>query len=130
MSRRPDDFRAQPHTRARGRLGEEEAVAWLAERGYAVVERNATTQAGEIDLVARDGDTLCFVEIKARAGAGYGPAILAVDARKRSRLARAAALWLAADGWEGPCRFDVVGLDAADDGWRFTLVRDAFEAGG
>jgi putative endonuclease len=110
-------------------VGEDDAVAWLAGQGYAVVERNAVTAAGEIDLVARDGDSLCFVEIKARGAAGFGPAIAAVGPRKQRRLARAAALWLASHPHDGPCRFDVLGLDAAPDGWRFTLIRDAFPAG-
>lgn len=124
-----DRFDRQPHTRGRGRVGEDDAAAWLAEQGYAVVERNAVTPAGEIDLLARDGDTLCFVEIKARGAADFGPAIAAVGPRKQRRLVRAATLWLAEHPFDGPCRFDVLGLDAAADGWEFTLVRDAFQAG-
>jgi putative endonuclease len=129
MSGRRDRFDRAPHTRGRGREGEDEAAAWLAGQGFAIVARNAVTAAGEIDLVAREGDTLCFVEIKARGAAGFGPAVAAVDGRKQRRLARAAALWLAAHPHDGPCRFDVVGLDAAGGGWRYTLVRDAFAAG-
>jgi putative endonuclease len=128
MERR-DRFESETHTRGRGRVGEEQAVAWLVDRGYAVVARNAVTAAGEIDLVAREGDTLCFVEIKARGAADYGPAVAAVGPRKQRRLFRAAALWLANTPYDGPCRFDVLGLDAAGDGWAFTLVRDAFAGG-
>jgi putative endonuclease len=119
-------FRAHPDPAGRGRVGEEEAVAWLCRRGYRVVERNARTRAGEIDLVAEDGDTLCFVEIKARTTAAYGPAVAAVGRAKQRRLLRAAALWLARHPQDRPCRFDVLGLDAAGDGWEFTLLRGAF----
>jgi putative endonuclease len=126
-----EDFRRQPHTRARGRVGEDDAVRWLEGQGFRVVERNVANHAGEIDLVARDGETLCFVEIKARASGAYGPAIAAVDARKQRRISRAAALYLATHGathglHNAPCRFDVLGLDWAGDGWRYTLVRNAF----
>ncbi|HVT19055.1 MAG TPA: YraN family protein [Thermoanaerobaculia bacterium] len=121
-------FHDQPHARARGTAGEDEAVRWLVARhGYRVAERNVKTRAGEIDLVARDGDTLCFVEIKARSGATFGPAIGSVGAAKQRRLCRAASLYLAIRRLHGsPCRFDVVGLDWREGGWQYTLVRDAF----
>lgn len=122
-------FRSRPHTVARGREGEEEAVRWLRRHGYRVIERNARTKAGEIDCVAREDGVLCFVEIKARSGRGFGPAVAAVGAAKQRRLVRAAALWLARNPSDAPCRFDVLGLDPADGGkWDFTLVRDAFRA--
>ncbi len=77
--------------------------------------------------MAREGETLCFVEVKARTSDRYGPAVAAVGSVKRRRLARAAALYLVAHPWTGPCRFDVLGLDRRADGdWEFTLVRDAF----
>ena len=126
MSRADGDFASQPHTRARGRVGEEDAVRWLRSQGYEVLERNVVTRAGEIDLVAREGDTLCFVEIKARGSAAYGPAVAAVGPAKQRRLSRAAALYLATRRLAGSCRFDVLGLDAGPDGWEYTLVRDAF----
>ena len=120
-------FSSQPHNRARGKVGEDDAIRWLEGQGYQVVERNVVNHGGEIDLVARDGDTLCFVEIKARASDAYGPAIAAVDFRKQRRISRAAALYLAVKGHRDiPCRFDVIGLDRTPGGWRYTLVRDAF----
>lgn len=125
------DFQGQPHNRARGKLGEDEAVRWLESQGFRIVERNVANHGGEIDLVARDGATLCFVEVKARASAAYGPAIAAVDLRKQRRISRAAALYLAMKGFQGtPCRFDVLGLDRQGDGWRYTLIRDAFPFAG
>lgn len=128
-SRRAPDFDRQPHTRARGRTAEAAAAAHLSRLGFEIVERNAVTEAGEIDIVAREGETLCFVEVKARKGGAYGPALEAVPRRKQQRIARAAALYLAAAGLEVPCRFDVLAMDRRGDGWTFTLIRDAFEAG-
>lgn len=82
---------------------------------------------GEIDLVAREGGYLCFIEIKARASDRFGPAIAAVDARKQRRICRAAALYIAVKGLHRePCRFDVLGLDRERNGWRYTLIRNAF----
>lgn len=120
-------FDDQPHNRGRGKIGEDDAVSWLVRQGYRVVERNVVNHAGELDVVAYEGKTLCFVEIKARASGAFGPAIAAVDFRKQRRISRAAALYLAMKGpRDVPCRFDVLGLDKAGDGWRYTLVRDAF----
>jgi putative endonuclease len=121
------DFRAQPDARARGRVGEDEAVRWLATQGYEILGRNVVNHGGEIDVVAQEGGTLCFVEIKARAGDRYGPAIAAVGFAKQRRLSRAAVLYLTARGWHNrACRFDVLGLDREENGWRYTLIRDAF----
>jgi putative endonuclease len=129
-----ESFAAQPHTVGRGRVAEDAAVAWLEGQGYRVVERNHRNAAGEIDVVAEDGDTLCFVEVKARIDDTFGPAIAAVGVRKRQRVARAAALYLALRGGPAvPCRFDVLGMegggDPARESWRFTLIKDAFRTG-
>lgn len=125
------NFQNQPHKRAKGKFGEDEAIRWLASQGYEIVDRNVVNHAGEIDLVAREGETLCFVEIKARASQAFGPAIAAVDARKQRRISRAAALYLAMKKLHNsPCRFDVLGLDWEGTAWRYTLVRNAFPFAG
>lgn len=125
-------FRAQPHSVAKGKLAEDRAVAWLRRQGYRVIDRNVRSAGGELDLVARDGDTLCFVEIRARTSRAFGGAVGSIDARKRAKLVRAAHAYLARHPHDGPCRFDVLGLDVArkgDDGRpRFTLLRGAFQA--
>lgn len=121
------DWSEQPHARARGRLGEDDAVRWLAAHGFEIVERNVVNHGGEIDVVAKEGETLCFIEIKARDGKLYGPAIAAVTPGKQRRLSRAASLYIAIRGLHRlPARFDVLGLDREGDGWRYTLVRNAF----
>lgn len=122
-----EDFREQPHTRAQGRVGEDDGVRWLAAQGYLILERNVVNHGGEIDVVAKEDETLCFVEIKARDGKLYGDAIEAVGPGKQRRLSRAAALYVANKGLHLlACRFDVLGLDRQKEGWRYTLIRDAF----
>ena len=103
-------------------------MRWLEANGYLILERNVVNRAGEIDVIARDAKgVLCFVEVKARATATFGPALAAVGPTKRRRLCRAAALHIALRGLHlTPCRFDVLGLDKAGAGWRYTLVQDAF----
>jgi putative endonuclease len=92
-----------------GREGEDAAVDALRARGYRILERNVRLRRGELDIVAQDAGQLVFVEVKARRGRGYGTPAEAVDARKRARLVRLAAAYLAARRLaERPCRFDVV----------------------
>jgi putative endonuclease len=127
-----EGFGERTHNRGRGEAGEEAGVAWLVARGYRVEARNVTNAGGELDLVAWDGDTLCFVEIKARSSDEYGHSLEAVTRDKQRRIARAAAMYLAErDRGEIACRFDVLGADRGVDGrWEMTLIQDAFEVGG
>jgi putative endonuclease len=102
---------------ARGRRGEELAARLLARRGLVVLERNVRCRLGEVDLVAREGRTLVFVEVKTRRADAPEPPEVAVDARKRARLGRLALGYLAARRLgEGPCRFDVVAVTLGADG--------------
>jgi putative endonuclease len=127
----PGPFEAQPHSRGRGRAGEEAACDFLGSAGYRILERNVVTAAGEIDIVALEGDVLCFVEVKARADDEHGPAVAFVGPAKQRRLARCCALYLASrDVGAHPVRFDVLGLEREGGRWRCQLVRGAFEAAG
>jgi len=130
MASSPDDFEHQPHTHARGRSGEDAACEFLVATGYHLLERNVRTEAGEIDVIALDGETLCFVEVKARADDEHGPAVAFVGPRKQRRLARCAALYLAAkrDSRGRAVRFDVVGLEREAGAWRYEQIRGAFES--
>ncbi|MCG6924606.1 MAG: YraN family protein, partial [Acidobacteria bacterium] len=96
----------------RGTAGEERACAHLQRGGLAILERNFRCRVGEIDIVAREGDTIVFVEVKERGDASHGTAVEAVTPAKRSRVIRAAELWAARHGHsESTVRFDVVGID-------------------
>lgn len=99
-----------------GRRGEELAARYLARHGLVVLERNVRSRLGEVDIVAREGGTLVFVEVKARGADARDPPEAAVDARKRARLARLALGYLAARRLgEAPCRFDVVAVTVGAD---------------
>ncbi|MFO7273824.1 MAG: YraN family protein [Symbiobacteriaceae bacterium] len=113
-----------------GREGEEAAVRYLTSLGYRVIARNVRFRSGEIDVVARDGDVLVFVEVKTRRGRGFGSPGEAVTGAKQRRLVRLAALYLARLGGEPPpCRFDVVEVEPGPDGrWRCKLIKGAFQA--
>jgi putative endonuclease len=123
-------------TRSRrlGQTAEDLAAARLAAAGWRIVERNARTRFGELDIVALDGRDIVFVEVKAgRQGATLGPErpILAVDARKRRRVRRLATAWLAERGagarYRG-IRFDAIGItfDRAGRAIEWEHMRAAF----
>src|SRR5690606_16452068 len=93
--------------------GEDLAVAELSSRGYAIVARGYRTRGGEIDVVAWDGETLVFVEVRRRSGEGCGAAAESVTRGKQRRVARMAADYLARRDLYDRCavRFDVVAID-------------------
>jgi putative endonuclease len=99
-----------------GRAAEEAAARHLARHGWLVLDRNVRVGRGELDIIARRGSTLAFVEVKARRSATCGAPEDAVDARKRRQVARLAELWIAARPWAlrgvDEVRFDVVAVDA------------------
>lgn len=112
-----------------GRRAEALACRELRRRGYQILARRFRTRAGEIDIVARDGPVLVFVEVKARRGGGFGSPLEALTWWKRRRLAAMARWYLAAWGGQPdvPCRFDVVGVDTRERARpRIVLVRGAF----
>ena len=96
---------------AAGRDAEGAAARFLEGKGYVILERNFRTRRGEIDLVARDGDAVVFVEVKARAGSSFGGAAAAVGAAKRAKLVLAARAYVRARGLDCPMRFDVVTIE-------------------
>lgn len=114
--------------RALGAWGEQLACAHLRARGYRILARNLHLRRGELDIVALDGDALCFVEVRTRRGHSHGGALDSIDARKRARLVRSARLALATHHWprHERLRFDVVAVDASSEPVRVRLIRDAF----
>jgi len=92
----------------RGRRAEELAAAYLQQKGLALVERNYRCRYGEIDLIARDGATLVFVEVRMRSADRYGGAARSITAAKRAKLLRAARHYLARVRPVPACRFDAL----------------------
>lgn len=98
----------------RGAQAEALAAQFLQRHGLAILARNFRTRHGEIDLIARDGDTLVFVEVRLREHRGFGGAAASVTARKQQRIVTAARAYLARLPEEPPCRFDAILLDRLD----------------
>lgn len=113
-------------TRQHGDLREKRALAYLLERGLSLVETNASSRLGEIDLVMRDGNAIVFIEVRSRTRSDFGGAAASVDAGKQRRLRREAQRWLIAhfgDDWP-PCRFDVFAFEGPEA--RIDWIRGAF----
>ncbi|HYQ78762.1 MAG TPA: YraN family protein [Solirubrobacterales bacterium] len=120
--------------RRTGEIAEELVARRLAAAGWEIVERNARTRYGELDIVARDGAALVFIEVKgARAGTAFGPEkpILAINRRKQLRVRRLATAWMS-ERRDLPrydeIRFDAVGvtLDRAGRAVDVDYVKGAF----
>ena len=117
-------------TKELGRFGEERAARYLRLRGYRILETNYACRLGEIDLIARKGKYLVFVEVKLRKSADFAPAREFVTAAKRQRIRATAALYLSQNESELQPRFDVIEIYAPDGAeGKVTLnhIENAFE---
>ena len=111
-----------------GRRGEELAADCLARVGYTILARNWRCPLGELDIVARDGETLVFVEVRTRRSARFGSPEESVGFSKRQKLSRLAAFYLHRHGlFDVPARFDVVAVHLLPSGPEVELIRDAFD---
>jgi len=99
------------HNATVGSRGEELAAAFLERNGLVIIERNFRCKGGEVDIVARDGNTLVFIEVKSRKTLSYGVPQLAVTPFKQRQISKAALTWLARNQkHDSPARFDVVAI--------------------
>lgn len=112
-------------SKAVGNQYEALAAEYLQKDGYDIIERNFHCRQGEIDLIARDGEYLCFVEVKYRASGAFGNPLEAVAPGKQRRISRTALYYLAVKGYEESqaCRFDVLGISPEG----ICLMKNAFE---
>jgi putative endonuclease len=124
LNRRPKHGPAGQSTRERGRAGEDRAVDELLRHGLELLERNVTVAGAELDIVARDEQTIVFIEVRKRSEDRLGHPLETVDARKQARIRRGASGWLVKRGlWERVAvRFDVIAIVGDDVEW----LRDAF----
>ncbi len=115
-----------------GDRGERTAVRYLRRQGYVILVCQARSRLGEIDIIARDGDWIVFVEVKTRQSAARGQPAEAVTPEKQRQITRAALGWLKARGWlDQRCRFDVVSiLWQPGEAPVIEHYRHAFEAAG
>ena len=114
---------------AKGRVGEKEAERFLKRNGYRIIERNYRCRFGEIDIVARDGNTLAFIEVKSTRSQGFGSPKAFVNTKKQGRIIRASLEYLGHHRLEDcPVRFDVVSIEFKDGSPHTELVKNAFDA--
>ena len=110
--------------RQTGAFYEKQAEEFLIQKGYQILERNYRNRNGEIDLIAKDGEYICFTEVKYRTTSKYGNPLEAVNIRKQNQIKKVAQYYLIKHGlteWT-PCRFDVV----AYEGESVTHIKNAF----
>lgn len=123
--------RSNPGTlsQRRGRDGEDAAARYLTGLGYVILERNFKTRFGEIDIVARDGVAIVYVEVKRRESPDHGSAAEYVSPQKMRRVVGAARIYAAKQGLsESPTRFDVIAIDVTAGNEQLRHHRDAFDA--
>jgi len=113
-----------------GKTGEDLACRELERRGYAIIARRYRSRLGEIDIVARDGGTLVFVEVKAREGRAFGDAAEAITGMKRRRIAALAVDYMMRHHLSDcRCRFDVVTIHLDSGAPSVEVFQNAFDAG-
>ncbi|HEY9073392.1 MAG TPA: YraN family protein [Desulfobaccales bacterium] len=110
-----------------GDAGEDLAAAALKKQGYKILERNYVAPLGEIDLIARQGKTYVFIEVKTRKNERFGAPQEAVNAAKQRKLRLLADYYLLRKRLgEVSMRFDVVAITLAEDGTRLEIIQNAF----
>ena len=112
-----------------GKNGEEAVAQYLKKNGYQILTKNYRCKLGEIDLIARDGSDLVFIEVKTRSGLGYGSPAAAVTIRKQRQISRVAQCYLTEHKlFDSPARFDVISVlcDATKD-HQIDHINNAFD---
>ncbi len=120
----------KPHdNKTLGAYGEELAADFLMAKGYRIFERNFRCKVGEVDIVAKDGSTVIFVEVKTRRSLSFGVPQLAVTAFKQRQIMKAALTWLSKHKLhDAAARFDVVAITLrADSEPAIEHIRNAFD---
>ena len=112
-----------------GKYGEDLACRELEQRGYAIIERRYRRRGGDLDIVARDGETTVFVEVKARDSRDFGDGADAVTTLKRRRMKHLAIDYLMRNGLlDTRCRFDVVSIHFDAEPPAIEVYQNAFDA--
>jgi len=123
-----DDINPESSTDS-GSAAEAFARSYLRQQGLDIVATNYRTRRGEIDIVAREGDILAFIEVRFRSGGSFGGALASIDVRKQLRLVNAARQYLQENKLvdAAPCRFDALCLSRSrGTTWEVDWIRDAF----
>ena len=111
-----------------GKKGEEVALRYLKKKGYRIIEQNYVCKMGEMDIIAKEKDTLVFIEVKTRRSMDFGPPQLAVTPFKQRQMSKVALCFLKEKKLENvKARFDVVAILLTPRGEEIELIRDAFD---
>lgn len=106
---------------------EEKAVRYLKKSGYKILERNYRTPFGEIDVIAEEGGSIVFLEIKSRTSPLFGPPYLRITKKKRENIIKSSLSYLKRRGLaEAECRIDVVSISLDKEEGRMELIKNAF----
>ncbi|MBN2410942.1 YraN family protein [candidate division KSB1 bacterium] len=116
------------NNRARtGKKGEDEAAGYLSAKGYEILERNYHTREGEVDIIAKTGEILVFVEVKAGRQKDFGEPETWVDVKKQQKIGMAAESYLQLNNIENvDCRFDVVAIIFFNTTQQIKHIENAF----
>lgn len=111
-----------------GEKGESQAVRYLKKNGYKILEQNYRTPLGEIDIIAKEKDTIVFVEVKSRKSIRFGSPKWAVTAKKQRKISMVALYYLKTKKQtDAKARFDVVSVISNQDNPQIDVIKNAFE---
>jgi putative endonuclease len=110
-----------------GSRGEDLAAEFLKDKGYRIIGRNYKTPVGELDIIAKDGETLVFVEVKTRSSNAFGYPFEAVGSRKKHKLKTLALFYLKNQKKNCAARFDVISINLSGTKKEIEHIKDAFE---
>lgn len=109
-----------------GRIGELEALIWLKGSGYEILETNWRAGKSEVDVVAKQGDCIVFIEVKTRTNTAYEFPEVAVNGAKQKALIRAANQWVMDNPTHTSLRFDIIAIEILHHVKKITHFKDAF----
>lgn len=121
------------NTKSIGYAGEKYAAKYLSNSGYKIVERNYKSRFFEIDIIAYDGECICFVEVKTRSREDYGLPCEAVDYKKKQKIIKGALHYVTTNNIDAPIRFDVAEVylnSGIFSSKRINIIKNAFDASG
>jgi len=112
-----------------GQIGEEAAIAFLEHQGFSILEKNFQNKLGEIDIIAQDGDVICFIEVKTRKTSAFGSPFESVTPAKQRQIIRVAVSYLKFKGKSDmQARFDVIAVFLEDGrAQKVEIIKNAFE---
>ena len=111
-----------------GKIGEDKAALLLTDNGYKILARNYRTKLGEVDIIAEDKDTICFIEVKARKDCRFGFPQEAISKAKQRQLTKSALMFLKEKNLlHKNARFDIVSIIYSQDTSKLDLIKNAFE---